>query len=350
MYPQEFLVRKAFPNEYGKHYNPDQYNEVRGADPSKGDVVRGGGMSDTLVGTDRADFIWGGGGPDTLTGGAGADIFYFSADPSERQSNSVVDVITDFEQGIDRINVPNWKPDVLVWASGGTTTLQDPDGLHIVLKGEFHLTSADFHEYFVPEYLSLPVVVQGEPTPGKKGHILLRPKAAEPQPEPEPVPEPVHETPITRPAPLDVFRFYNHDTGTHFFTASQLERDIVRNTLRQYEYEGVGFKAVPDQPGADPIFRFFNTQTNAHFFTPSEAERDAVIARLPQYSYEGVGFHASNRDAAGLTEVYRFYNTQTGVHFYTPSVLEKNIVQSTLPTYQFEGVGFYVPDRADYVL
>ena len=39
MYPQKFLVRKAFPNENGKHYNPDQYNEVSGADPSKRDAT-----------------------------------------------------------------------------------------------------------------------------------------------------------------------------------------------------------------------------------------------------------------------------------------------------------------------
>ena len=153
------------------------------------------------------------------------------------------------------------------------------------------------------------------------------------------------------PPPIDVHRFYNVATQSHFFTASPAERDIIRNTLPDYRYEGAGFQAVVDQPGADPIFRFYNTQTNTHFFTPSATERDSVIANLSSiYNYEGTGFHASDKDGGGLTEVFRFYNTATGVHFYTPSVLERNIVQQTLPTYNYEGVGFYVPDASSYDL
>jgi hypothetical protein len=115
-------------------------------------------------------------------------------------------------------------------------------------------------------------------------------------------------------------------------------------------YEGVGFTAVPEQPGSDPVFRFYNTQTNTHFFTPSVQERDSIIATFKEFSYEGVGFHASTQSAAGLTEVYRFYNSQTNTHFYTPSILERNIIQATIPQYHLEGVGFWVPDSPDYLL
>lgn len=152
------------------------------------------------------------------------------------------------------------------------------------------------------------------------------------------------------PAPIDVYRFYKADTGTHFFTASAQERDIIKNTLPQYTFEGAGFQAVPDQPGADPIFRFYQAKTGTHFFTPSVEERDSVIKNLPQYSYEGVGFYGSNKDRAGLTEVYRFYKPDSGTHFYTPSILEKSTIENTLPQYTYEGVGFWVPDSADYLL
>ncbi len=152
------------------------------------------------------------------------------------------------------------------------------------------------------------------------------------------------------PPPVDVYRFYKADSGTHFFTVSAQERDIINNTMPQYSYEGAGFQAVMDQPGADPIFRFYRAETGTHFFTPSVAERDSILANLPQYSYEGTGFHASNKDGAGLTEVYRFYKPDSGTHFYTPSILEKSTIESSLPQYKYEGVAFWVPDSGDYLL
>lgn len=166
---------------------------------------------------------------------------------------------------------------------------------------------------------------------------------------PEPPPGTVTTT-NTPPSPIDVYRFYRAETGTHFFTASAQERDVVRNSLPQYAFEGVGFQAVSDQPGADPIYRFFRAETGTHFFTPSAAERDSVIAQLPQYSYEGIAFHGSNQDGAGLTEVHRFFRSDSGTHFYTPSILEKSTIEATLPQYKYEGVGFWVPDSPDYLL
>lgn len=149
--------------------------------------------------------------------------------------------------------------------------------------------------------------------------------------------------------PVDVYRFYNTVTQAHFFTPSASERDIIRGTLQDFRYEGVGFKAVVEQPNADPIFRFYNAETQTHFFTPSVTERDAVI-NGGLLRYEGVGFYGSDHDGGGMTEVYRFYNTNTGVHFYTPSVLERNTIQDTLPNFRYEGVGFYVPDASSYDL
>jgi hypothetical protein len=151
------------------------------------------------------------------------------------------------------------------------------------------------------------------------------------------------------PAPIDVYRFYNVVTQAHFFTASESERDIIRNTLPDFRYEGVGFKAVVEQPGADPIFRFDNPETKTHFFTANVAERDTVM-NAGVLHYEGVGFFGSDHDGGGLTEVFRFYNINTDAHFYTSSVLERNTIQDTLPNFRYEGIGFYVPDAATYDL
>jgi hypothetical protein len=39
-----------------------------------------------------------------------------------------------------------------------------------------------------------------------------------------------------------------------------------------------------------PLFRFFNTNTGAHFFTTNVAERDMVLQRWPFFAYEGTAY------------------------------------------------------------
>ena len=51
---------------------------------------------------------------------------------------------------------------------------------------------------------------------------------------------------------------FNVDNGTHFLSASTLERDSVINNLDAYNFEGVGFKSAdPDSVSAETVFRFF---------------------------------------------------------------------------------------------
>lgn len=40
---------------------------------------------------------------------------------------------------------------------------------------------------------------------------------------------------------LDVFRFLNISTGTHFYAPSEAERDIVNDTLPDFVDEGIAF-------------------------------------------------------------------------------------------------------------
>ncbi|KZK77081.1 Bifunctional hemolysin/adenylate cyclase precursor [Pseudovibrio sp. Ad46] len=63
----------------------------------------GNSLNNTIVGNDGDNFIEGGAGTDVLTGGAGSDSFNFR----EGMGN---DIITDFEVGIDKINIPNGPP------------------------------------------------------------------------------------------------------------------------------------------------------------------------------------------------------------------------------------------------
>ena len=83
-----------------------------------------------------------------------------------------------------------------------------------------------------------------------------------------------------------IYRFFNVDNGTHFLSASTLERDSVINNLDAYNFEGAGFKSAdPANVSAEAVFRFFNTETGAHFFTQSTGERASIIENLPNFNF-----------------------------------------------------------------
>lgn len=62
------------------------------------DIMTGGSLDDILDGGEGHDRLNGGGGSNILTGGAGADTFVFN-------SSTGSDHITDFETGVDRIDL-----------------------------------------------------------------------------------------------------------------------------------------------------------------------------------------------------------------------------------------------------
>jgi hypothetical protein len=90
-----------------------------------------------------------------------------------------------------------------------------------------------------------------------------------------------------------------------------------------------------------PVYRFFNTQTGVHFYTDDEAERDHVIATWPQFAFEGVAFHAFRRDP-GTVAVRRYFNTATGTHFYTTSADEALTVGQNYAQFVDEGLRWAV--------
>lgn len=74
------------------------------------DTIYGGWGNDTITGDDGNDIIIGGTGADTMTGGAGADTFRFDTGLDARMvrsGNFILpgDTITDFESGIDQIDL-----------------------------------------------------------------------------------------------------------------------------------------------------------------------------------------------------------------------------------------------------
>jgi len=70
------------------------------------DTLNGGNGNDNLTGDNGADTLFGGDGNDFLTGGNGVDTFVFT-----QTSSTSFDVIEDFENGTDRIDVSDLAGD-----------------------------------------------------------------------------------------------------------------------------------------------------------------------------------------------------------------------------------------------
>ncbi len=92
------------------------------------DSLRGGQGNDTIVGGDGDDVVMGDLGVDRLTGGAGVDTFVFGGSAA-LFANASADVVTDFADGIDRIQVGYTANAVLTGAtqssfSAAATTAQ----------------------------------------------------------------------------------------------------------------------------------------------------------------------------------------------------------------------------------
>lgn len=142
-----------------------------------------------------------------------------------------------------------------------------------------------------------------------------------------------------------VFRFYNDRIGSHFFTSSVSERDLVRTNYPIYSYERSAFM-VKHQPAAQlkPIYRFWHQGNGSHFYTISESEKDYIIANFPIYLYEGPRLgYASPTKISGTVPLYRFYRSGNGTHFYTTSASEKTYIEQNYPdVYKYERIAFYV--------
>ena len=143
---------------------------------------------------------------------------------------------------------------------------------------------------------------------------------------------------------VPVWRFYNRENGSHFYTASAAEASWVWSALdTTYDLDGPAYAVNALSPlNSSPLYRFYNKKNGSHFYTASEVEKSHVIARLgATYAYDGPAYYVCTSAAPGATTVYRFYNKKNGSHFYTASEAERSNVVATLSeTYSFDGPAF----------
>ncbi len=140
----------------------------------------------------------------------------------------------------------------------------------------------------------------------------------EPAPMPEPAKGPLH-------------RLYNPNSGEHFFTASDHERDVVVDA--GWIYEGEAWQA-PES--GIPVYRLYNSNAGEHHYTRSVAERDNLLSL--GWNDEGTGWYS---DEAESVPLYRVYNPNafSNNHHYTVSADERDWLVSL--GWNDEGIGWY---------
>ncbi len=97
-----------------------------------------------------------------------------------------------------------------------------------------------------------------------------------------------------------VYRFFNTRNGSHFFTIDEAEKDDIIAGYDWYRFEGIAWHAYAsafDAPAdALPVYRFFNTQNGSHFFTINEQEKNTIIDKYNWYRFEGPAWYAFAAD------------------------------------------------------
>ncbi len=134
---------------------------------------------------------------------------------------------------------------------------------------------------------------------------------------------------LTKTVPMH--RMYDPNSGEHFYSGSELERDFLVEA--GWHYEGVGFN-FPEE-GA-PVHRLYDPVHGEHLYTMDEAEMNKLLDE--GWQYEGVAFNS-----AGTDEVpqYRLHNpnAKRGGYHFTGSDVERDFLISL--GWILQGIGWY---------
>lgn len=137
----------------------------------------------------------------------------------------------------------------------------------------------------------------------------------------------------------DMYRFYNPNSGEHFYSADYNEGCNL--TKAGWKYEGIGWVA-PDK-SKTPVYRLYNPYSGDHHFTIDAGEKNSLVKA--GWKYEGIGWYS---DDSKKIPMYRQYNpnAKTGSHNFTTSMAENNMLASV--GWRPEGIAWYAsaPGRA----
>ena len=140
---------------------------------------------------------------------------------------------------------------------------------------------------------------------------------------------------------MPVYRFYSKNYKGHFFTIDEDEMWTIRNTNRNWSFEGTAYMAYTNQVhGTVPLYRFYSKGYRGHFFT-IDADEAETVKKNPNWKYEGIAYYVYPEEVEGAVPVFRFWSKGYRHHFYTTDEAEKDTLIATNPNWKYEGVAFY---------
>ena len=156
-----------------------------------------------------------------------------------------------------------------------------------------------------------------------------------------PVPNPKTAQPVAR------FWSENFDNA-HFYTLNAAEAEHLKTSDDNWAYEGTGFRAWAVSNGSCttgtiPVYRFWSSKYASHFFTTNAAEMKQVRDTDKDWNYEGTAFCTAAKPASTTAPVYRFWSETFGKHFYTSNAAEMKQLRDHDKNWTYEGVALYAP-------
>ncbi len=134
---------------------------------------------------------------------------------------------------------------------------------------------------------------------------------------------------------VDMYRLYNPNSGEHFYTSEESERDAV--AAAGWDYEGTGW--VAPARSNEPVYRLYNPNAGDHHYTMDSKERDNL--KSLGWLDEGIGWYS---DETKTVKVLREYNPNAiaGAHNFTTSSDEDASLGSI--GWNCEGTAWYALD------
>lgn len=129
-----------------------------------------------------------------------------------------------------------------------------------------------------------------------------------------------------------MLRLYNPNSGEHFYTADEAERNML--VREGWYFEGIGWVA-PTQ-SSKPVYRLYNSNASEHHYTMDASERDMLVQA--GWNNEGIGWYSDTNETV---PVLREYNPNEFAcnHNFTTDVIEHNMLVEL--GWHDEGVAWY---------
>lgn len=144
---------------------------------------------------------------------------------------------------------------------------------------------------------------------------------------------PAPSKPMTTSQYASMYRLYNKNSGEHFYTANNGERENL--VKAGWADEGISWYAP--KTSKTPVYRLYNPNTGDHHYTTKAGERDVLVKA--GWKYEGIGWYSDDNQG---TPIYRQYNPhakKAGFHNYTPNKSENDMLVKA--GWKAEGIGWY---------